>query len=185
MANGQSPWSADTGRERGIFTPRDRDFLTGEIEEELDDNETRQKRFQIRQRVVNSILDFAYFLHLRPEDVDLITQKVDDDALFHYAVDYMFSYLFQILGQEEFIDWVTDVVLDRVFYRIVFQEDVFPVVKVDFDVEVEQKIPLDEVYQKYKEGVDLGERELDALVVTDRISEEELSQGVENEARDR
>lgn len=47
-----------TERDRGILTERDREYLLGEIDDELSENAEYQKRYQIRQRIRNAMLDF-------------------------------------------------------------------------------------------------------------------------------
>lgn len=62
-------------RERGIFTTRDRQFLLGELDEELDENARRQKRYRLRKRMYHAIQDLAY---LNRFDIDDLGQLVDD-----------------------------------------------------------------------------------------------------------
>lgn len=62
-------------RDRGIFTPRDRQFLLGNLDEELSENARRQKRYRLRKRVYQAIQDLAY---LNRFEVDDLGQLVDD-----------------------------------------------------------------------------------------------------------
>lgn len=50
--------SSGTERGRGILTKRDRRFLLGQLDDELDQNARNQKRYRIRKQIQNAILDF-------------------------------------------------------------------------------------------------------------------------------
>jgi hypothetical protein len=45
-------------RGSGILTKRDRQFLTGELGEELTENDRNVKRYEIRNRILNALYDF-------------------------------------------------------------------------------------------------------------------------------
>lgn len=64
------------GRERGIFTERDRRFLAGELEEELTDNQRRQKRYRLRKRLYHAIQDLAYLEYFDTEDLGLLAGQM-------------------------------------------------------------------------------------------------------------
>lgn len=66
-------------RERGILTERDRQFLTGNLDDELNDNQQYQKRYQIRQRIRNAMFDF-YILYecLSRRDISMLWSETDD-----------------------------------------------------------------------------------------------------------
>lgn len=66
-------------RDRGILTKRDREFLLGDIDNELNDNQQYQKRYQIRQRVRNAMFDFHILYHaLSRRDVSMLWDETDD-----------------------------------------------------------------------------------------------------------
>lgn len=92
MANGSDVRRYDFDRERGIFTPRDRRFLAGELDDELTPNEKRQKRFRLRRRVFHAIQDLAYL------------GVMDTDDLFRVADDIEESITPQVDPTEEQID---------------------------------------------------------------------------------
>ena len=60
-------------RDRGILTKRDREILTGDLDEELTENALYQRYHNIRNRVKNSIFDF-YILsrHLPVRDIQQV-----------------------------------------------------------------------------------------------------------------
>lgn len=65
-------------RDRGFLTQRDRRFLLGELDDELSDNSITQKRYQIRKRIQNAMLDF-WFLNntLSTHDISLLWEDTD------------------------------------------------------------------------------------------------------------
>lgn len=66
-------------RGRGILTIRDREFLRGDLSEELNDNQRYQKRYQIRQRVRNAMFDFHILYRALPRrDVSMLWNGTDD-----------------------------------------------------------------------------------------------------------
>ena len=75
MANGTDD-HYDYDRDRGIFTPRDRRFLAGEIDDELSVKAKRQKRFRLRKRVFDAIQDLAYLEELETRDLFNIAEEV-------------------------------------------------------------------------------------------------------------
>lgn len=76
MANTPPMFSPDYDRERGIFTKRDRRFLAGELDEELTDNQRRQKRYRLRQRLYHAIQDLAYLQYFDTEDIGLLAGEI-------------------------------------------------------------------------------------------------------------
>lgn len=66
-------------RGRGILTKRDREFLSGNIDEELSENAQYQKRYQIRDRVKNSMYDFRILYHYLPNrDIWMLWDQTDN-----------------------------------------------------------------------------------------------------------
>ncbi|WP_348608281.1 hypothetical protein [Halobaculum rarum] len=66
-------------RNRGILTERDRRFLLGELDEDLSENAEYQKRYQIRQRIRDSMFDFWIInQHLSAKDAGMIWAETDD-----------------------------------------------------------------------------------------------------------
>jgi hypothetical protein len=65
-------------RDRGILTERDRRYLLGELNGELTRNAEYQKRFQIRQRIRNAMLDFWIINRYLPgQDAGMIWKETD------------------------------------------------------------------------------------------------------------
>lgn len=66
-------------RDRGILTKRDRQFLRGNLDEELNDNQRYQKRYQIRQRIRNAMFDFHILYRALPRrDISMLWDGTDD-----------------------------------------------------------------------------------------------------------
>lgn len=65
-------------RDRGILTKRDRRYLRGDLDDELNDNEHYQKRYQIRQRIRNAMYDFHILYRALPaRDINLLWDETD------------------------------------------------------------------------------------------------------------
>lgn len=71
-------WPYDFDRPRGIFTPRDRRFLAGALDDELTDNDQRQKRYQLRQRLIHAIQDLSYLQSMRTDDLMKIVDSIEE-----------------------------------------------------------------------------------------------------------
>lgn len=66
-------------RDRGILTERDREYLLGELDDELSENAEYQKRYQIRQRIQNAMFDFWLISRqLSPKDTGLLWGDTDN-----------------------------------------------------------------------------------------------------------
>lgn len=66
-------------RDRGILTKRDRKFLRGDLDDELTNNQRHQKRYQIRQRIRNSMFDFHIMYRALPRrDISMLWDGTDD-----------------------------------------------------------------------------------------------------------
>jgi len=81
MANDSDAFD-DYGRKRGIFTERDRRFLAGELDEELSDNERRQKRYRLRERMENALQDLAYLRLMSLGDVGQLGDQFEEGVGF-------------------------------------------------------------------------------------------------------
>ena len=75
MANKYPQLHDEFDRERGILTPRDRRFLAGLLDDELNDNEARVKRYRLRQRMVHALIDLQYLSVMSTEDIGQIAEK--------------------------------------------------------------------------------------------------------------
>lgn len=80
MADARDTVIADFDRQRGIFTSRDRRFLADELNDELDANEIRQKRYRLRQRMVHAIQDLSYLKRMDTRDLGQVIQEMQDDV---------------------------------------------------------------------------------------------------------
>lgn len=67
-------------RDRGVLTERDREILMGEAGEDLDQNALNQRRYNIRNRIENAVLDF----HLLAERLPI----ADIRQIFEPAYDW-------------------------------------------------------------------------------------------------
>jgi hypothetical protein len=75
MANRRTmPYDFD--RERGIFTPRDRRFLAGELDDELSETARRQKRYRLRKRTYHALQDLAFLEEMETRDLFHIAEGV-------------------------------------------------------------------------------------------------------------
>lgn len=150
-------------RDRGILTPRDREFLLTELAEELNANAVTQKRYQIRQRTRNALLDFYVLQSLPNDEIDLIfddyTGEFDDGATpspFDLGVRFNLDFLLRGLGINEFCD-LTEEVLRHAMQMREVDERVHPHL-VEATVEVNRLTPED-VRQRQEDGENLTEQE--------------------------
>lgn len=70
----------DFGRQRGIFTERDRKFLAGLLDDELNANQKRQKRYRLRKRVFHALQDLAYLSVMPIEDLGQLAEEFESVA---------------------------------------------------------------------------------------------------------
>jgi hypothetical protein len=107
MANEQ-PGAFDFDRERGIFTPRDRRFLAGELDDDLSDDAKRQKRYRLRKRTLHALQDLHYLGAMSKDDTHAIGTSIyeDEDAerRFTSGVREFLNYLYDLYGRGGFID---------------------------------------------------------------------------------
>lgn len=77
MDNAIGPFvkESDFDRPRGIFTPRDRRFLGKVLEEDLEKNAERQKRYQLRERIFHALQDLRYLDKFRTRDLAQVAEK--------------------------------------------------------------------------------------------------------------
>lgn len=76
MANVTDRFRYTPDRDRGILTPRDRRFLLGDLDDELDDNAKRQKRHRLRKRMFHAIQDLAYLRLMSTRDVGQVGDRL-------------------------------------------------------------------------------------------------------------
>jgi len=92
MDNNQEEKTAYTmNRGRGILTPDDRKYLTGQKEYSHPES-ARNRRAKIRQRVQNSILDFALLEYLEARDREQIANSTDPEITSGLSSAYIFLY---------------------------------------------------------------------------------------------
>jgi len=94
-------------RERGIFTPRDRRFLAGVLDDELSGEAKRQKRYRLRKRVRNALQDLHYLGAMDFKDTNAIGHEIyndeDMESRFNGAVHELMNYFYDLYGREGFI----------------------------------------------------------------------------------
>ena len=69
-----------TERDRGILTERDRDYLLGEVTYQ-DQQQQRNRRRHIRNRLKNGIIDFGILNRLEPRDRKQIVASLNDSSI--------------------------------------------------------------------------------------------------------
>lgn len=93
--------SSEDSRDRGILTPENRAFLRGETEYEYEQSAINARR-RIRERVRNSILDFAIvFEYLSEDDLRAVVEEVKEQNPTHRE---------QLQPEREFGDGMVDTV---------------------------------------------------------------------------
>jgi len=94
-------------RERGMLTTRDREFLLDyRFEDQLSSNAYNQKRFQIRKRTKNGILDFYSLFGLPQTDIEKILEDYTGDFAHPTDTDigvrHLFLFFLRGLGVEDY-----------------------------------------------------------------------------------
>ncbi len=109
----------DFDRPRGIFTPRDRRFLAGELEEGLTPNAERQKRYKLRQRVLHALQDLGYLRMMETRDLAQLTDIAGHEA--EQGVTDIEQYRVWT-GITEFLDFVREAYEPELFTELVRRE---------------------------------------------------------------
>lgn len=73
------PWRK-RDRKRGILTKGDRSFLAEGLPEDPDMQTIRDKRYRIRERIKNALLDFNYLVNIRDEDREKVFEYLADEG---------------------------------------------------------------------------------------------------------
>ena len=163
MANGlRGGYYLNFERERGIFTPRDRRFLAGMLDEELTENSKRQKRYQLRQRMIHAVQDLAYLSLMDTNDLlgvanELIERMRAEDPLEEPAPPEVERVS---RGAEEIIALYARTLHMSVFTSMIRRElgtvaalqhyeetGQFGVFDVTVDVELEEEMPVSELLE--------------------------------------
>lgn len=110
--------ASEFDRPRGIFTPRDRRFLADELDEELSGNEKRQKRYQIRRRLLHALQDLRYLGVMETSDLGQIVEKTQgaegnedtspETARFKLAMNEFLAFLREVYDPITFRDMVME-----------------------------------------------------------------------------
>lgn len=173
-------------RDRGFLTPRDRKFLLGYLDDELDANARAQKHYQIRNRLKNAIQDFA-FLHAHASDVDQVFEDYtgrsyppsDEDSLgdFDHAVGDMVHLLMHALGRDVFLDLVADEIAWCVHHSALENGEPIKEVEVNISPDIDPHMwTLDESEERLKQGEPVESIELEQLLDAGRITIEEIAE---------
>jgi len=152
-------------RDRGILTKRDREFLLdSDVRDELDSNEVNQKRYNIRQRVRNSLLDFTALLSLREEDIELIFSEYDEFFVgssvphMNMAINNLFRFLRLGLEPRFFRGEVEGAIADMEWNRYYYSNNdgKIPLIEVNIEVDI---TPVEELKRRRDRGQELSEIE--------------------------
>ena len=158
----------DEERERGILTPHDRAFLLDEdgVREDMTDNAIRQKRYAIRQRFKNAVVDIQYLLLLDDDDV---SRLFDGDELDEYEVREVHGSLMAAVyhliraeaDREDILAMLNVLVANDVTREYAEEHGVYPPVEdaIAFDVPPVEECPsLEAVRAALVDGDEIPER---------------------------
>jgi len=76
--DGNSPKWIDIDRKRGIITPSDRRFLSSQ--DDYEGQESRTKRYRIRERLANGLYDFVDLRLMPSKDMDRVFSQMADEG---------------------------------------------------------------------------------------------------------
>jgi hypothetical protein len=159
--------NTDTDRDRGMLTPADRAFLLGE--REMGHAQSRRNaEARIRQRVVDSVLDFDLLLHTLPsKDREQVFDDLTADADSLDALKAMLAFVY-VGADEQGVDF-EELLVPAVRYT----EEAFAASRLDanvsvditFDVETTVESTLDGVIAQLEDGEPITPEELFSLVM--------------------
>lgn len=158
---------AEQNNERGILTPSDRAYLTGESEMNSKQSE-RNTRFRIRNRIQRSIQDFDIILaNLDKKDQHKVFKKIltrDGEPIelttSHELVQTL-TFLYEGIEEQEYeFEEVLDLAIAHSETR---RGNVVQDINVKISIESEQP-DTDELLKRLRSGEDLSDAELDVLV---------------------
>jgi len=176
-------------RPRGFLTPEDRQFLRwigdGQVEKELSPEAARQRRYRLRQRTKNAILDFID-LHLLSQNdkTQIFTGAAETPAelsaenhtlnggllnLFRFLADNLTNDVFRLL--------VTEAFELKIRNDLMTKKNTYADVTVDIDVTVSGETSIDELKSRYDAGEELSTSEISTLCQANRIGYDEWVNG--------
>lgn len=166
-------------RPRGIFTDTDRKYLWG-IKEEYAHKETESaRRSDIRERVINAVLDMSLLRVISDKGRETIFTELADGAMEpRTAVESFIWFIY--LGMDTDEEWLESTLANGISnaeedYRE--GEGYHGPTNVDVEIEVGERYDTGEIYQRFKRfGADsLAPAELGVLVRAGGLDEEELA----------
>lgn len=193
MASDDSSESTDglVDRPRGFLTKGDKEFLRGASSKEMTKNTWNQRRFQIRRRARNAIIDFILLNNLPDRDIELIFGNYDDstetveeavvnllagDTYLTYGLTNFFELLTIGIGPSKAQALFLDGLTSGVDYLGARSEEVL----LNYEthdrfiiIQEEGHVPLDQIQERFEEGEEISGRELEILSATGRITPEE------------
>lgn len=193
MGSEDSSKSADglVDRPRGFLTKGDKEFLTGTSSSEMTKNTWNQRRFQIRRRARNAIIDFLLLSNLPDKDIELIFGNYDDsaespeeavadlvagDTYLTYGLIDFFELLTVGMGPSKTQALFLNGLTSGVDYLSARSEGVLLNYELEermITVQDEGHTPLDQIEKRFEEGEEVSGRELDVLAATGRITNDE------------
>jgi hypothetical protein len=150
----------DVDRERGIYTPRDRRFLLGQLDDELDANEQRVKRHRLRHRTAHAVQDLAYLGYMDTADLVQIYQQFGNDTgdvenmtldeerrqrLIQQATDNMVGFIHELLGTDRLEQLIERDIGQKVALDHYEETGEVGVFDVSIEVELTESISIDEL----------------------------------------
>ena len=157
----------ESERDRGILTPSDRAFLTGESEMQTEQSK-RDARYRIRNRLYNGILDFEIFLSsMEAKDREKTFEKFLDEEEYpsgiapdHPLIQILAFLYMGIDGQgKQFDETLTLAIKEAERHRGRIVNNI------DVKIAVESEQPnVDELLNRIRAGENLSDGELDILV---------------------
>ena len=172
-------------RPRGFLTPEDRQFLkwmfVDQVEEELSPEAARQRRYRLRQRTKNAILDFVD-LHLLPQSdkTQIFTGVAETPAelsgknhSLNAGLINLFRFFAQNLTNDVFRLLVTEAFELKIKDDLLTKKNTYADVTVSIDVTVSEETSIDELKRRYDAGEELSVPEVSTLYQAERITSDE------------
>lgn len=154
--------SENPDRPRGIFSTADREYLLGESDIKPKTQAERNRRARIRERLTQSLLDFALVSEIEMRDRRRVFERQDDSkaesdrmSALHQSIMDLLGFLYQELGQDSDTAMSFEECLRTGILRTRFRSETMQTVTpgdVTFEVEEPEEIDIDSVAMRLSEG---------------------------------
>lgn len=165
-------------RPRGFLNERDRKYILGVLDEELDRDDEYQQRYRIRERLKNALLDFSLFTYANPRDIALALRDfrsdIDDPQPDRISALRAMFYTLSLGLDLDVLLWTFDKGMqDAVWRGAALANDDLPYSRFETQMLGRARVSWDQLEERYERGEPLTPDALSALSIGGAISVEE------------